>query len=376
MDKRLAIYLPHLEGGGVQKVVRRLIGEFLGRGLAVDLLLNHRRGQWLEDLPPTVRVLELRAVLGHVRIASLVGYLRTAKPAALLALLEGPNLLSSWVKGLGLAGGTRVVVSVRNVDDRLVECYPFGLKKLLFKMLYPWSLRWADGVIAVSQGVKDGYLIRDGSLPEEKVTTILNPADVREVTAAMEEPITEDWFDRDFGPFLMGAGRLEPQKDFGNLIRAFSMVRREWPGRLLLVGEGSERKRLEALVGELGLGEVVRMPGHVRNPWKFMRRSEAFVLSSKHEGFGNVLVEAMACGTRVVSTDCPWGPSEVLEGGRWGRLVPVGDTPALARALSEALRGPHPVDHSGRLAGLSLGKCADRYLEVLGLGDAPPGVGR
>lgn len=365
--KRLAIYLPHMEGGGVQKVVASLLPRFLRAGLQVDLLLNHRRGLWLSAVPEEVRVLELKAMLGSIRIASLVGYLERERPAALFSALEGPNFLSSLVKRLGLSGGTRVVVSVRNMDSSLIRLYPWGVKRFLFSFLYPGMLAWADHIVAVSQGVKDLYLTAGGKVAPDHVTVIHNPVDARFLEDAMGEGISEEWFRRDPRPFLLGAGRLEPQKDFGTLLRAFALVRRSWDGRLLILGEGRERERLERSIRELELERDVLMPGHAPNPWKFMGRAEAFVLSSAHEGFGNVLPEAMAAGLPIVSTDCPSGPSEILERGKWGGLVPVGDAEAMARAILSALKGPRRLDYSDRSRDFTPEKAVARYLRVLGL---------
>ena len=142
--------------------------------------------------------------------------------------------------------------------------------------------------------------------------------------------------------FFPAQGRLTPQKDFPPLLRAFCLVRKEIPGaKLIILGEGRERLRLEQLAAELGLPGSAQFPGFVLNPFAFMARAAVFVLSSRWEGFGNVLVEAMACGTPVVSTDCPSGPSEILDGGTFGRLVPPGDAAALAEAILSELRSPH-----------------------------------
>ena len=141
-------------------------------------------------------------------------------------------------------------------------------------------------------------------------------------------------------PVILGAGRLTAQKDFGTLIRAFARVRREIDARLVILGEGEDRQALETLIHDQGLRDRVDMPGHVENPFKYMARATVFALSSRWEGPGHVLIEALALGTPVVSTDCPSGPREILFDGRAGLLAPVGDSDAIASAILEVLRQP------------------------------------
>jgi glycosyltransferase involved in cell wall biosynthesis len=168
-------------------------------------------------------------------------------------------------------------------------------------------------------------------------------------------------------PVILAVGRLTLQKDFPTLIRAFARLRARRSARLVILGEGELRDELEALVAELGLTADVALPGFVDNPFSWMRGSALFVLSSAWEGFGNVLVEAMACGTPVVSTDCPSGPAEILENGKWGRLAAVGDAEALARAIAEALDDPNPPDVRARAAFFSVERSVDAYLAILGV---------
>ena len=166
---------------------------------------------------------------------------------------------------------------------------------------------------------------------------------------------------------ILGVGRLTQAKDFPTLIRAFALVRKKRAARLMILGEGEERPKLEALVRELGLEREVTLPGFVDNPYKYMKRAAVFVLSSKWEGFGNVLVEAMALGTPVVSTDCPSGPAEILENGRWGRLVPVGDVYALAEAIIETLDEEHHPDVANRAKDFAVELAVEKYINVLGV---------
>jgi glycosyltransferase involved in cell wall biosynthesis len=197
----------------------------------------------------------------------------------------------------------------------------------------------ADAVVAVSKGVAD-ELAALGEVPREKVHVIHNPIDSGRIIRQAEAQPEHPWFQPGQPPVLLAAGRLHPQKDYPTLLRAFASLRKARKLRLAILGEGRERPRLEQLIGDLGIGEDVRLLGFQQNPFAFMARAAVFVLSSAWEGLGNVLIEALACGCPVVSTDCPHGPSEILEKGRYGALVPVGDPQELAHAIVAALERP------------------------------------
>jgi len=220
--------------------------------------------------------------------------------------------------------------------------------------------------VAVSRGVADD-LARLTGLPREKIQVIYNPVVTPELFVKAEEPLGHPWFAAGEPPVILGVGRLHEAKDFQTLIRAFALVRKKRVARLVILGEGEERPKLEALVRELGLEEEVALPGFVDNPFKYMKRAGVFVLSSQWEGFGNVLVEAMACGTPVVSTACPSGPEEILENGRWGRLVSVGDVDALAEAIILTLDDKNHPDVARRALDFGVQRAIDEYIRVLGL---------
>jgi glycosyltransferase involved in cell wall biosynthesis len=196
--------------------------------------------------------------------------------------------------------------------------------------------------------------------------------------AKASEPVSHPWFTPGQPPVILGVGRLTPQKDFPTLLRAFALVRRQRPARLVIVGEGrtEAKEALLRLAIELGCPDDVSLPGFTHNPFCFMANASVFVLSSLHEGLPGVLIQALACGVPVVSTDCPSGPREILEGGRHGRLVALGDFAAMADAITEALE--RPGDGAARMARgrqFSVERAVDRYLGLLsatGLRVSPP----
>lgn len=206
---------------------------------------------------------------------------------------------------------------------------------LLNKFLYPL----ADRIVAISDGVRE-YLVRNLKLPEGKIVPIHNPVDIERIQKLSQEPVDEPWL-RDKGePIVLWVGRIAAIKGLDILIRAFEQVLREIDVRLVIVGEGSEEVKIRDLVKRKGLQEKVRFAGFQSNPYRYMSRSSVFAFSSLSEGFGMVLVEAMACGLPVVSTDCFAGPNEILQNGNCGILVPVGDADALAKGIVRILTNP------------------------------------
>jgi len=225
----------------------------------------------------------------------------------------------------------------------------------------------ANVVVSVSQGVSRD-LIGCIGLQGNEVRTIYNAIINAELYKLGQEEISHPWFEAQQPPVLLAVGRLSFQKDYTTLIRAFYKVRQQRSVRLLILGEGEERSRLEELVRELGLNEDVKLPGFVHNPYAFMKRASCLVLPSLFEGFGNVLVEALAMGCPVVSTDCPSGPAEILQGGKWGLLVPIGDHEAMAGAILAELeinrKHSSPILNA-YLRRFGLEEVVSQYLEIM-----------
>jgi glycosyltransferase involved in cell wall biosynthesis len=393
---RIALLLPDLTGGGVERTAVSLAQGFLERGLEVDLVLCRVRGPLLAEVPTAVRLTPLRPasmLLGRMLVVaadpggipeltrpvllswrppssyrmlpSLVRYLRRERPAALISAFPFENLLAIAAKRL--AGvETKVIVTERNTTTRSTR---LGVKwkrrylPALVRRQYPM----ADAIVAVSDGVAD-ELAQHTGLPREQIATIHNAVVSESVLAKASEPVPHPWFAPGEPPAILGVGRLTEQKDFPTLIRAFARVRSELAARLVIVGEGKPEARAELmrLAADLGCAADVSLPGFTYNPFCYMAKASVFVLSSLHEGLPGVLIQALACGAPVVSTDCPSGPREILEGGRHGRLVGMGDDDAMARAILAALKDPG--DRGPRMARgqqFSVDRAVDRYLGLL-----------
>jgi glycosyltransferase involved in cell wall biosynthesis len=224
--------------------------------------------------------------------------------------------------------------------------------------------RWADGIVAVSKGVADD-LVQVTGLPPERIQVIYNPIVTPELMAKAQDTLDHPWFGPGQPPVILAVGRLDPQKDFHTLIRAFAQVRQIRLSRLLILGEGEERQALEALVCQLGLQDDVCLPGFVANPYPYMTRAGVFVLSSRWEGLPGVLIEALYCGVPLVSTDCPSGPREILANGQYGKLVPVGDVVAMTQAIVAMLNSGKKKVPEESWRPFTLEVSVNQYLDAL-----------
>jgi glycosyltransferase involved in cell wall biosynthesis len=360
--RRVAIFTADMSGGGAERAMMKLAGGIAQRGYDVDLVLGSAHGQYLDELSTRVRVVDLRAERVLTSLPALVRYLRRERPAVMLTSLNHVNIVALWARRL--AGvKMRLIVNEQNTVSREAPNSPrrrHHLVPRLARRFYPW----ADDVVAVSEGAADD-LVQAIGIDHDRVKVVPNPIVTPELVSMMAEPIEDPWFDDGGAPVALAVGRFTQQKDFPTLLRAIAEVRTRRPVRLLILGDGPERDRLEALVSELGLDDAVRLPGWVVNPYPYMARTDVFVLSSRWEGLPSVLIEALFCGASVVATDCPSGPMEILEGGRHGVLVPVGDVRALADGIDRAVRGdvPRPSGESWRR--YEQDAVVDRYLDVL-----------
>ncbi len=360
---RVSLFVPTLAGGGAERVILNLAQGFAERGLAVDLVLAQAEGPYLDQVSPKVRLIDLKAPRVLLSLPALIRYLRQERPAALLCAMHHTNIVSLWAKRLS-GVSTRVVATVHNTSSSVsLSSSPrrARLIPLLIRLFYPW----AERIVTVSEGLANN-LAQKGNLPRNQIQVIYNPVVTPKLFVKAQVPLDHPWFSPGESPVILGVGRLTKQKDFPTLIKAFAIVRQSCPVRLMILGEGEDRLKLEGLVKEIGLEGAVSLPGFVENPYAYMAKAAVFVLSSAWEGFGNVIPEAMACGTPVVSTDCQSGPAEILENGKHGQLVPVGDVEELARAIAKTLQNP-PCSQTlqNRAAEFSQEKIINQYLELL-----------
>ena len=359
---RVAIFTANMDGGGAERAMAKLAAGIADRGFDVDLVLSEASGHYLAEVPPDVRIVDLHAGRVLASLPGLVRYLRRDRPAAMLTSMNYVNVVGNWARALARVD-TRLVVNEQNALSLEAAHSPRRRHRMLPRLIgrfYPW----ADRIVSVARGTADD-LSRTAGLPRDRIDVVHNPIVTPELKQLAAAPIDHPWFRPGEPPVVVSVGRLAEQKDFGTLLRAFARVREDRDARLVILGEGPERRSLEALIAELGLDDAAALPGWVQNPYPWMKGAGAYVLSSRWEGLPSVLIEALYCGVPIVATDCLSGPREILEGGRHGLLVEVGDADGLARGIRSALAGevPAPAPQSWRPYEQEF--VVSRYLEVL-----------
>ncbi len=342
--------------------MRDLAKGFAQRGLCVDMVLVQAKGPYLDQLPDGVRLIDLKARRTLTSFLPLLRYLRRECPDALVSTLPHANAIALIAKKL-FAEQLRVVAR-REINFQMEYAnadFKYRLTLQLERLLLPF----ADAVVAVSDGVADD-LKRGAPNISHLVQVIYNPVVWPDHAERAGQPVEHPWFGDPAMPVILAAGRLAAQKGYPTLLMAFAELVKSRPCRLVVLGEGPERQDLIALARNLEIAHAVDFPGFQINPFAFMAKASAFVLSSVYEGLPTVLIEAMACGTPAISTDCPSGPREILKGGKWGHLVPVGDSRALARAMRDTLDNPIAPDLLiARADAYSAKASIDQHLSVI-----------
>ena len=359
----LAILIPSYAGGGGERVALSLAQSLAQRGLRVDLVAAKAKGALRDEPLPEVTKVDLGAVSEILAAPAWIRYLKRRRPRCAMSMIHTANFISGV--GARFAPEVPIIVNLRIAS----RCEPsaqwwfrrwfgFGLERFLY--------RRATRVVGVSQGVAD-EAVEVFELSPGKVLSIPNPSRSRitltDIPSEHEAP-----FDK---PVVLGIGRLAPQKDFEMLLRAFAEVAEKRDVHLVILGEGPRRGALESLACSLGVADCVFLLGFVSNPPAYLRRARVFALSSCNEGFPGALIEAMEAGTAIVATDCEFGPKEILDGDRFGRLVPVGDPQQFAAALDAELRAPEcahddrRTDRADWLQRFDPEAIASRYLELI-----------
>ena len=352
---------------GVDRVVGNLTRQLDDWGIGVDLLRVHGHGPHLDrEGLRHVRAVDLGTRHVNTALPALVRYLRRARPVALLTDKDRVNRIAILARAAA-GGGTRLAVrlgttvSINLADRGRVERWA---QRASMRWLYPF----ADRVIVPSAGVADDLAAYTG-LARDHIQVVRSPIITAGLPARAAAPVDHPWLAPGQPPVILGVGELGYRKDFETLIRAFARLAPGRPARLLILGRGRRRERLIELAATLGVGERVDLPGFVANPYAYMARASLFVLSSRWEGMPVALIEALACGTPAVSTDCPSGPRELLADGRAGALVPVGDAGAMAAAMDRWLDAPHPPRQvfDAVVADYRIEASARAYLDALGV---------
>ena len=342
-QEHLAVFIPKLAGGGAEKIIIQIANSLAERGISIDFLVCSGDGVLTNKLAKNINLIELGTSRTIYSLVPLLKYLRTYKPETFLSFLNHTNLVSILARFLsGIS--TQLIISERNTPSvSLVKSNTSKTKNgfilVLIKILY----RFSDQIIVNSVGIKMD-LIELCPILKERIQIIYNPIDLKQVKLKVEEKNIHPWLNFSDEPVILSAGRLVQQKDFSTLIKAFKIARSKKRMKLLILGEGLEKSNLLKLIESLNLNSQIELTGYVENPYSFFSLASLFVLSSIWEGFPNVLIEALACGIPIVSTDCKSGPREVLDNGKYGKLIPTKNEFLLADAILKSLSENHDTE--------------------------------
>lgn len=358
--KTIAIVLPTLGAGGTERVALRLMRSFRAAGHRVEFVLMEKKGELLSEVPDDVRIIDLGASRVRHAIGPLMRYFRESRPDAVQVRMW-PLTVAAIIARRLARSESRLVVSDHTVLRKQFADRPMTIAAmaLTVRFFYPR----ADARLLVANGAADDFA-RLSRLPRDCFDVIYNPVDGPPADLASTPEIEALWGDADGR--VISVGTLKREKNHALLIRSFARLRKRRAAKLMIVGSGELEQELKELAASLGVADDVLFPGFASDPWPFYASADLFVLSSDYEGYPNVMVEAMRCGLAVVSTDCESGPREILDGGRYGRLVPVGAEQALANAMEEELDRPHaPNVVRKRAEELSGASTSQRYLDLL-----------
>jgi glycosyltransferase involved in cell wall biosynthesis len=342
-SRPVCLFIPSFGDGGVERMMVNIARGIADQGVPVDFVACRREAPFLDSLPATVTLHALGRVPPRERQRFLAEYVERRRPAVVLSAKTEDDRIALAVKAASSTDTRYVLRPGTTMSERWRARGKNRLRRWWEQRELRNLFQRADGVVAVSEGVAADIAEVTG-IPPSRIRVVRNPNITPELYALAREPLDHPWFGSDQPPVIMGVGGLRTQKDFATLIKAFALLHARRPCRLMILGQGRQQGRLLRLAGDLGVADDVALPGFEPNPYRFLARAKLFALSSLWEGSPNVLTEALALGTPVVSTDCRSGPREITRDGAFGALVPVGDVEALAAAMEETLRNPRPPD--------------------------------
>lgn len=359
----VALIAPLL-GGGIGRNIVNLANAFHSKGYYVHLVLDELGDEYADQIRGGIAIVRMPTSHAYSGVPFLGAYLLRHKPEVILAPNIRQTILALRTCSL-LRASTRVYTNIHSTFSELLKTLSQDKCASHTNHVRRWYPR-CNRVIAVSKGVADDFVSLTG-ISTDYVTTIYNPAVTEELERLSHVPVEHPWFQPGQPPVILTVGRLEVEKNFMLLIDAFERVRSTTTCRLVVIGEGTQRQYIESRVGGSVFSTDIALLGYQRNPYRYMRRSAAFALTSVFEGFGNVIVEALATGTPVVSTDCPYGPREILAGGRYGTLVQSYDPDAFAEALRRTLASRPATPFKEAVAPFVADTVARQYLQVFGI---------
>jgi len=359
--KSIALFLGSFSTNGVARITMTLAEAFVEMGYSIDFVVSHNDGPIKKEVPKGCKVFEIGSSRPRDIVKGIGKYLKAEKPDGMI-VPSWPNTASAIIAKMLYMPSLKLIVSEHSHFREAPELSKKD--RFLLKYFSRWIYKMSSQVIAVSEGTKQGLNEVTG-LSMSNIQVIYNPLRAMPPSDFLaEEHELSTWWNK--SKKILAVGRLEKAKDFKTLIKAFSNVVNKEDAKLIILGEGSCKDELQELIDELKLSDRVRLPGFTSNLYPYYKNADLFVLSSYNEGFGNVIIEAMSVGTPVVSTDCLSGPAEILENGKWGKLVKVGSNEELSSAIVNSLKESHDEKELIGRANEFLPKfIAEKYLNLL-----------
>ena len=358
---KISLFLPDLRGGGAEKVAVNLANEMVRRGFDIDVVLIKIQGELLVDLEPSINVIDLDSERIRNSVKPYISYLKNNKPDVILASMWPLTSIAIIANRLAKSQST-VVISEHTTWSRSQIVRKWS-RRWMTRLIMSLTFPFADGIITVSKGAA-ADLARFSFTKRQSITVIYNPIVDEGKMESCYSSVTHLWPKAEY--HLLGVGTLKPVKDFSTLLKAFALVRNKVDASLIILGVGELKSELLSLSSKMGISSYVSFPGFVRDTTPFYQSADLFVLSSLAEGFGNVIVEAMASGTPVVATDCQSGPREILKDGKYGKLVPISDADTLANAIVDSIKETHDAEIlKQRASEFTIDKITSQYLNVM-----------
>jgi glycosyltransferase involved in cell wall biosynthesis len=366
--KRTYIFTIGTSNGGPGRAILKIGEGLINSGINVKFVVINADKRYKNIIPAGANYHELSANTTPMQIMELKNYIQENKIKTILSFSNKANLMSLLSVKMSNAP-TRVIIRTGYTTNKEVRDSQKWTKKWVLPSLMERLYPKADHIIVELEQMK-AELLKTIDAPESKIDVIYNPIPPQ-LNRKSKRELDHPYYNQDQYPTILGVGRLTDQKNFSSLIKSFDIVNSQRESRLVILGEGEKRQDLEELVNKLYLENRVSMPGFVDNPYKYMDKSDVFVLSSRYEGSVNVLIEALACECSIVSTDCPHGPSEILEGGKWGKLVQLNSIQKLSEAILDSIDSQQtPVEvRSNRF---SLDNIVEQYVDILNRNEVCP----
>ena len=369
---KISFFLPKLSSGGAERVIIDIANNLSKRGYFIDIVLAKGGNIYLEEISPSVNIINLKSKSTILSFFPLSRYLKKSRPYGIISALSHANC-AVLLAGNIIDKNIKIVVSERNISYRKTK-NKIGFKRIILDWLIKYFYPQAKCIVTVSEGVRKS-IISTYKFKDDQVKCILNPIDFKKINKLKSESILNNEIINDLKnenqKIILSVGSLTKQKNYSLLIKAFKIVSEQINCKLIILGEGPERLNLKRLCRDLEIdSKSIYLPGFIANPFPYMKACDLFVLSSLWEGLPNVLIQALACNCNIISTDCDAGPREILEDGKWGRLIKVNDIDALANAILKELSSKNQQYGDSKMGGLNrfnIDKVTNQYLEALEL---------